>query len=173
MRMAVDEIVIAGAGPGGLVAALALAQAGVPSIVLEAAPSLPRDLRATTFHPPTLDMLDAMGITAKLLELGSISPQWQFRDRALGRVAEFDLGLIADRTRHPYRLQCEQFHLTAVLLEALQNLVLTRVLFSTEVEGLHQDDDGVEIAWRGPDGSGSLRAAFLIGADGGRSAIRH
>ena len=60
---AVDRVVIVGAGPVGLVAALRLANAGIPCVVLEADAELTGDLRASTFHPPTLDMLDALGLS--------------------------------------------------------------------------------------------------------------
>lgn len=55
---------IAGAGPTGLMCALALGKQGVPVIVLEAGRGLTRDLRAGSFHPATLDMMEPFGITA-------------------------------------------------------------------------------------------------------------
>ena len=58
-----DRVVIAGAGPVGLVAAMRLADRGIPVLVIEANPDLAIDLRASTHHPPTLDMLDEYGIT--------------------------------------------------------------------------------------------------------------
>ena len=88
-------ILIAGAGPTGLVAALALARQGVPVVVLEAEAELPATLRATTFHPPTLDMLETLGAAGEVLALGHVSPNWQFRDRERGKIAEFDLSPVA------------------------------------------------------------------------------
>ncbi|MCH8188656.1 MAG: FAD-dependent monooxygenase, partial [Proteobacteria bacterium] len=102
--MARDRVIIAGAGPVGLVAALRLASGGVPVLVLEAGDDLAIDLRASTFHPPTLDMLDEFGVTAKLIEIGLVAPKWQFRDRESGERAEFDLGVLSDVTEHPYRV---------------------------------------------------------------------
>ena len=57
-------VVIAGAGPTGLMCALALARRGVPVVVCEGEPSLTHDLRAGTFHPPTQEMMAPYGITA-------------------------------------------------------------------------------------------------------------
>ena len=54
------RVLIAGAGPVGMAVALELAHAGIPATVLERADDLTEDLRASTWHPPTLDMLDAI-----------------------------------------------------------------------------------------------------------------
>ena len=61
-----DRVLIAGAGPVGCSAALYLAQRGIPVTLVEAAETLPEDLRASTFHPPTLDMLDDLGVGMQL-----------------------------------------------------------------------------------------------------------
>ena len=66
--MAVEErVLIAGAGPVGLAAAANLVRGGVPVTVLEAGPDLSEESRASTFHPPTLDMLDRLGAAAPLI----------------------------------------------------------------------------------------------------------
>src|SRR5262249_16455286 len=80
-----------GPSPVGLVSALALAQHDIPVLVLEAHPDLFMDLRAGSFHPPTLEVLQASGVTKKLLEIGIIVPAWQLRDRADGVIAVFEL----------------------------------------------------------------------------------
>ena len=111
--MAQDDqhVLIVGAGPVGLVAAISLLQHGIPVTVLEASSDLAVDLRASTFHPPTLDYLDRLDLTDGLIERGIKCPLWQFRDRKEGEIATFDLGLLKDETAHPYRLQCEQWKL--------------------------------------------------------------
>ena len=78
------EVLIVGAGPAGLTIAACLAEAGLEATVLEAEPALPTNLRASTFHPPTLDMLDRFGATQKLLEQGLIAPTFQYRTRSEG-----------------------------------------------------------------------------------------
>ncbi|HZQ73170.1 MAG TPA: FAD-dependent monooxygenase [Burkholderiales bacterium] len=159
------EVLIAGAGPVGLSAAAVLAQAGIAVAVLEAEPALPENLRASTFQPPTLDLLARFGASARLIEMGRIAPRLQYRDRA-GWRAEFDFGAIAADTRHPYRLQCEQFKLNRVLAEWLPP---GTVRFSSAVTDVAQDGDGVTVT---VNGSEKLRAGWLIGADGGRSRVR-
>src|SRR3954462_7148695 len=111
-----DRVVVAGAGPGGLVTALTLAEHDIPVTIIEAEPSLPENLRASTFHPPTLDMLDRFGATERLIAMGLKAPKFQYRTREGGRFAEFDFGVLGKETRHPYRVQCEQYKLNGVLL---------------------------------------------------------
>ena len=65
-------------------------------------------MRASTFHPPTLDMLDRLGAAGPLIAQGLIAPQFQYRTKRDGLIAQFDFGGIADATAHPFRLQCEQ-----------------------------------------------------------------
>jgi 3-(3-hydroxy-phenyl)propionate hydroxylase len=159
-------VLVAGAGPVGLCAANVLADAGVPVTVLEAEPSLPENLRASTFQPPTLDMLARLGATQRLIEMGRVAPKLQYRDRA-GWVAELDFGVIADETAHPYRVQCEQFRLNQVLAERLAPKA--RIEFGCAVTDLSQDSTSVTVTINN---TRKLTGQWLIGADGGRSRVR-
>lgn len=163
---------IAGAGPVGLTAALALADAGVTVQVLEALPGITEDLRASTFHPPTLDMLEPYGVTTQLLAQGLVCPHWQVRMHPGGERAIFDLSILAGDTAHPYRLQCEQYKLSRILLQRLAAYPHAQVLFNSPVKSVSQDADGVDVGINGLDGARTLRGAFLIGADGARSVVR-
>jgi 3-(3-hydroxy-phenyl)propionate hydroxylase len=80
------EVVIAGAGPVGTVAASYLAQQGVDVILLEAATSCEADMRASTFHAPTLEMLDELGITETLSAQGLKAPVYQYRGELRGQA---------------------------------------------------------------------------------------
>ena len=136
--MVVDRVLIAGAGPVGMVAAASLVRHGVPVTVLEANATLSDELRASTFHPPTLDMLDALGAAEPLIAQGLKAPQFQYRTRD-GLIAQFDFAAIADATAHPFRLQCEQSRLTRILLERLRGNDNFEIVFSSPVARRHAD----------------------------------
>ena len=167
------RVLLVGAGPVGLVAATALTRAGIPVTIVEASPDLPEDLRASTFHPPTLDMLEAFGVTDTLIAQGLICPTWQFRDRREGAIATFDLGMLAGETAHPYRLQCEQWKLTRLLRAELAATANAEFIYHAEAVGMAQDEDGVTLTISFADGHRQdLRGRYLVGADGARSAVR-
>ncbi len=167
-----DHVIVVGAGPVGLVVALTLARANVPVTVLEAEAGLTRDLRAGSFHPPTIEMLAELGVAEAMHERGIIARRWQIRDRLLGVIADFDLGLIADETPYPYRLHFEQHKLTPLLLSRLQAIPGATVRFNTRVETVSQDDDGVAVVATADGSPQTFRAPWVVAADGGRSVIR-
>jgi 3-(3-hydroxy-phenyl)propionate hydroxylase len=167
-----DCVVIVGAGPVGLVSALRLAQSGIPSILLEASYDMPRDLRASTVHPPTLDMLDALGVAADYISLGITTDCWQVIHLGTREHVRFDLSVLEGHTQHPYRLQCEQYHLTPLLLERVQATGLVDIRFGVEVTEVSQDDDGA-VARATQNGEPLVfEGRYLIGADGAHSAVR-
>ena len=166
------QIIIAGAGPVGCVVGLILARAGISVTILETENDLIPELRASTFHPPTLDMLDDLGVTPKLIDQGLITPKIQYRDLEDGLVAEFDHALIDDRTKHPYRLQCEQFKLTRIIAEMLKEFPHAGISFDSKYVDASQTDNAVRVFYETPAGSEQVTCDYLIGADGSRSEVR-
>ena len=166
------QIIIAGAGPVGCVVGFILARAGISVTILETENDLIPELRASTFHPPTLDMLDDLGVTPKLIDQGLITPKIQYRDLEDGLVAEFDHALIDDRTKHPYRLQCEQFKLTRIIAEMLKEFPHAEISFDSKFVDASQTDNAVRVFYETPAGSEQVTCDYLIGADGSRSEVR-
>ena len=167
------RVVIVGAGPVGMVCALALNRRGVAVTVCEQEPAPVRDQRAASIHPPTLTLLDELGVTRKIIPLGHVSSTYRFHDRVSNAVvAEFDLNRMADEFRFPFVLQYEQYKLTASITAEYANGGDFDVRFSHAVTGLTQWGDHVEAEIASPSGSERLNATYVIGCDGGRSAVR-
>ena len=141
-----DRIVVVGAGPVGLTAALALSRRGIPNVLLAAEPELVMELRGSTFHPPTLDLLDEFDLVPRMIAVGLKAPTWQFRDRETGPVATFDLSLLAGDTNHPYRVQCEQWKMMRFAEDALRAVPGHDIRFDHRVTEVRQDGDGVAVA---------------------------
>ncbi|HZO46040.1 MAG TPA: FAD-dependent monooxygenase [Xanthobacteraceae bacterium] len=167
-----EHVLIAGAGPVGLTAAANLVRNGVPVTVLEAGANLSTESRASTFHPPTLDMLDALGAARPLIAQGLTAPKFQYRTMRHGILAQFDFGMIADVTAHPYRLQCEQSRLTRILYEQLRGQTGFALHFNSAVDQVSQDADGVTVTIARDGKTETCTGRYLIGADGARSDVR-
>src|ERR1700687_3436102 len=114
-------ILIAGGGPVGVVAALALARQGLAVHVLEAEPRVNDAPRAATTHAATLEMLAELGLVDEVIRRGLIAPRFRGWDRASGEViAPFDFGALKDDTRYLFVVQCEQHKLNNMVIERLR-----------------------------------------------------
>ncbi|MAI12292.1 MAG: hypothetical protein CBD27_11810 [Rhodospirillaceae bacterium TMED167] len=168
-----SRVLIAGGGPVGLVAAYALVQEGIPVTVFDENSELQEDPRAATTHPATLELLAKLGVVEMVTEQGLICPTFQFWDRPTGEmVAEFDHSLLSEDTDFPYVVQCEQFKLTRILTELINDTDGADILFSHRVASVSASEDSVTVTVNAPDGEYTYTGAYLIGADGGRSTIR-
>jgi 2-polyprenyl-6-methoxyphenol hydroxylase-like FAD-dependent oxidoreductase len=167
-----DRVIVVGAGPVGLTAALALARRSIPTLLLAAEGELLMELRGSTFHPPTLDMLDEFAVVPQMIESGLIAPTWQFRDRETGPVATFDLALLAGDTNHPYRVQCEQWKLMRLLRDAYLQIPGAEIRWAHAVTAAQSLDDGVAVTADTADGPVTLQGRYLVACDGARSAVR-
>jgi 3-(3-hydroxy-phenyl)propionate hydroxylase len=170
--MVKPQVIVAGAGPVGLLIALVLARQDIPVLVLEAEPGLTIDLRAGTYHPPSLEMMAPYGITDEMHKTAIKVPRWQIRDRKEGVIVEWDVSLIRDLTPYPYRLHLEQHRLTPIIYDKLKACASAEVRFQHEVTGVTQAADRVTVTAKTPHGAERMEAEWLIGADGGRSTVR-
>jgi 3-(3-hydroxy-phenyl)propionate hydroxylase len=173
--MSVEDrrVLIAGGGPVGLLCALILGRRGVAVRLFDNNDRLQADPRAATTHPATLDLLAEHGLVEEMAQVGLVAPIFQFWDRPANRlVAEFDHAVLAQDTKHPFVVQCEQFKTSGILLDRIRKLPNVEIMFGYEVIDLRQGADAVSVDVRGPDGVSTHVAAWLIGADGGRSVVR-
>ena len=155
------DVMVVGAGPTGLMLAGELALAGVDVAVVERRPTpVLVGSRAGGFHARTIEILDQRGIADRFLAEGK-TYQVPYAGRMLLDISDFP-------TRHPYTLGLWQNHIERILAGWVDELDVS-IRRGVDVTAFIQDDQGVDV--RLGDGE-ELRTKFLVGADGGRSAIR-
>ncbi len=173
-----DGVVVVGAGPVGAVMTLALVRSGISVTLLEQLPDAAEDQRAATIHPPTVEMLVGLGLAqeafAEEASGGMSAPLFHFRDRASGELfAEFDIGLLEGEVPYPYVLQWEQYKLVHAAIPHIEASGIAEVRFSTEVTGLEQGADDVEVTIVNEAGeTEKLTCKYVIGTDGASSTVR-
>jgi len=178
MAQQANRVIVSGCGPVGAVTALALVRKGIPAILIEQLPDAAEDQRAATIHPPTVEMLAALGLETEMFSEapsgGMAAPLFHFRDRATGElVAEFDIGLLKGEVLYPYVVQWEQYKLVHAALPHIKASGIGEVRFSTKLVGLAQTGEGVEATVINADGeTEKLYGKYLIGTDGGSSTVR-
>ena len=155
-----------------MTAAAALAGQHIPVVLVEAEPVAKTDWRASTFHPPTVELLRELGVVEQMHAEGLAVARYQFRDRRAGLVAEIDFGLLREETPYPYRLQLNQQHLVRMLIEKIKELPSAQLRFGCRATALESADDGVALTIDTPDGPETLRCSYVIGADGASSTTR-
>jgi 3-(3-hydroxy-phenyl)propionate hydroxylase len=166
-------IIIAGAGPVGVITALALARRGFEVLVFEAEERVNDNPRAATTHAATLEMLDDLGLVDDVIGHGLVEPKFRMWDRGSRElIAEFDFGLLKDDTRYPFIVQCEQHKLANMTVVRLGRLANASVQFSSRLRSFEQFDDRVEAEIETASGPRRVTGSYLIGCDGGRSTVR-
>jgi 3-(3-hydroxy-phenyl)propionate hydroxylase len=172
-----DRVIVVGAGPVGLCLALALAQAGVRSCLIEQLADdnfLEQVPRAGTNHPASLEMFARIGLYAKLEPRGIVAPLVHYWDRHEGKlIAEFDHIHLKDDTRFPYVLQCERIKIVEEALKLAQAHPNIELRLATTFTGYEQDADGVTATVINPAGEReTIRGAYIVSGEGARSIIR-
>ncbi|MBW3620586.1 MAG: FAD-dependent monooxygenase [Actinobacteria bacterium] len=154
-------VVVAGGGPTGLMLAAELALAGVDVVVVERRRDQELDgSRAGGLLPRSIEVLDQRGIADRFLAAGYVVPAHGF--------AGIPLDLSDLPTRHNYVLALPQRRFEPLLADRVGELGVP-FLRGREVVGVAQDDTGVDVELS--DG-GTVRGAYLVGCDGGRSVVR-
>ncbi|MEU8036659.1 NAD(P)/FAD-dependent oxidoreductase [Streptosporangium sp. NPDC049078] len=167
-----DDVTVVGGGPIGLLAALGLAQAGIPVTVLEAASNVVRAPRAMIIHWSVLDGLDRLGILDDVLSAGLVQDSWSLRITATGETFRFDLGVLGDEVNRPFNLHLEQDRLAEILLRHATKLPNVTVHWGSRATEVTLDEHGATIVAGGPEGNLRHRTSWVIGADGAHSVVR-
>ena len=170
--MANDTVIVAGAGPVGVMAALALAKQGLKVTVVEAAAEPNLSPRAVVYLHPLLPDLNRLGVLDDMKARGHVDREgFNMHIVALGEVLSAPFEVIDDDTPTPYNIHLGQGEFTTLVVEHLARLGV-EVRWGARVTGVEQDAEGVTVTVETADGAEQLRAAWLVGADGGRSAVR-
>ncbi|AQT82371.1 hypothetical protein B1R94_28695 [Mycolicibacterium litorale] len=163
-------VLVVGGGPAGMAVAISLRQRGVSVLVLDRRPS--RDTstsRALMIHARTLEVLEELNVTEALLASGRRASSFAFRDasKVLLRLPFNNLP-----TAYPFMLIVPQWRTEQVLEERL-HAVGGEVRYGWTFTGLRQAPGHVDIDVLDPDGGPHvIRAQLVVGADGGKSAVR-
>ncbi|MEU8801294.1 FAD-dependent monooxygenase [Spirillospora sp. NPDC048819] len=166
-----EPVVIAGAGPVGLVTALLLARFGVPTVVLEAAARRdPTGSKAICFQRDVLDVLDRVGCAEKMIARGVTwtTGRTYYRGAELFAVTFPGPG----RSVVPPWINISQAEVEHYLLDQVDAEPLIDVRYGHPITGLHQDGSGVEVDAATPTARVAVRGSHLVAADGSRSTIR-
>ena len=166
------QVAVVGGGPVGMTLAGRLAQNGVRVIVLEQSPRhVGEGSKALCMQRETLEIWARLGIGERVAERGV---QWNlgrtyFRGREL-----FQVRLPSSAGDHfPPFVNISQTEVEAMLLERLGEMPEVELRWSHRLVGLSQDADGVTVSCETPSGTTSVRAAYVVGADGAHSGVRH
>ena len=168
-------MLIAGAGPVGLVLALCLARRGHRVLVVEKLVDLLDQVRrAGTIHAATLEMLDDIGLYERLEPRGIVAPLVHYWDRGDSEpIAVFDHGALAGDTRFPHALQCDRLKLVEEALKMASGNDLIEIRTGTELVGFRQGADSVTAAVETADGERQeLQGSHLVGCEGAHSVVR-
>jgi len=163
------DVLIAGAGPAGLAAAVGLALQGVDIVVIDALPEAQNTSRAVVIHAATLESLDRLGVAERLIGQGIRAPHFQIRD---GAALLLTLDFSAVPGKYPFALMIPQDETEAILTQRLRELghVVRRPARLADFKKL--EDGSIQARVQGADEAFTVKANYLVGTDGQESAVR-
>lgn len=163
-------VLVVGAGPTGLVLALALAEQGIASVLVDDDATVSAEgSRAICVQGHSLAILSRLGAGVVVQE----GMRWEVGRTYLGTRELFANRVPAEGAGElPRFVNIPQTRVEQVLLAAVEAAPLCRVRWRHRVERLEQDESGVTVHATGPEGPTSWRAAYVVGADGARSTVR-
>lgn len=168
MQKLTTDVLIVGAGPAGLAAAIGLAQGGVDAVIVDAQAEAQNTSRAAVIHAGTLATLDRLGVAGRLITQGLKTPTFRIRQRD-AVLLNIDFSHLP--TPHPFALMIPQDETEAILLDRLRQLG-GDVRRPVTLTGFACGPAGVTADCEGPDGPLRIAARFVVGADGGDSTVR-
>ena len=167
------DVIVVGAGPVGLTLALGLVRRGVDVVVLEKERGTAEHSRAPAIWPASQETLAALGVIDRFVQNGIALPVVELwdadRERPLLRLPVEELRA---ETAHAQLLIVPQSRTERLLHDAIREVAAGAVRFESEVVGLRQSAEGVEVHYRAADGEHQMSARFVAGCDGAGSRVR-
>jgi 2-polyprenyl-6-methoxyphenol hydroxylase-like FAD-dependent oxidoreductase len=162
------DVLIVGAGPTGLSLAITLQQAGIRHVLVDKLPAGHNTSRAAVIHAHTLEVLESIGVADQMTAHGLKLSTFRIRDRDRALLS---LPFDTLASRHRYLLMLPQDATEKILAERLAGLggVIHRGVAATDVK---QSAAGAEVCLASPAGEHTIRARYVVGADGMHSNVR-
>jgi 2-polyprenyl-6-methoxyphenol hydroxylase-like FAD-dependent oxidoreductase len=169
-----SDVIVAGAGPVGLITALKLARAGARVVVVDKLASVSTAPRAVAYLWPSPLVLDGIGVLDEAIDAGVVKSGLEFRWPATGAIGKVSLSCleVKDGEKSPFDLGLGQDVLANIVVKHLKQHDNVQLCWNTKVTGVTQDDGEVCVALETPDGPEQIRGAWLVGADGSYSTVR-
>jgi 2-polyprenyl-6-methoxyphenol hydroxylase-like FAD-dependent oxidoreductase len=167
-------VVVVGAGPVGFLGALGLARAGVPVTVIEAEAGINDSPRAAVYFPNTLRILGGLGLMEDVEAIALRSTRFSYRLLETNESVHVDTASsFPPELPYPYNAHFGQHILAQFVARHLLRLPHAQCRWNTRLVGLEQDASAVTLTVETATGQSRLRADWVVGADGARSAVRH
>lgn len=174
----IDGVLVAGAGPVGLVTAMKLARAGIRVVVVDSEPAIRDEPRAAVYHSPIVERFDALGLLEDLKQVGVLKQAYHYWNIQHELLGHFTFAVLRpEDTAYPFNLHLGQPTLAAIILKHLLRVPGAEVRWNTRVAAVKPDNDGVTVtvetqANQIKTGEQQIRARWLVGADGAHSGVR-
>lgn len=159
------DVLVVGAGPTGLTLAASLIERGIATVIVDGQAEVAHTSRAAAVNARTLEVLDRLDVTRRMVKEGIRAPRFTIRDRSRTLM---DLDFSALPTDYPYTLLIPQDVTEKLLHDRLLELGGT-VIRPKKLTSVAEDADGVTATF---DDGASIRARYVVGADGIHSTVR-
>jgi 2-polyprenyl-6-methoxyphenol hydroxylase-like FAD-dependent oxidoreductase len=159
------DVLVVGAGPTGITLAASLIAHGLRAVVVEKLPAGANTSRAAAVNARTLEVLEDLDVTPRMVKAGLIAPRFTMREGSRPLIS-VDFSQLP--TEHPYTLMISQADTERLLLERLKELG-GDVIRPKTLSRIAQDADGVTATF---DDGETIRASYVVGADGMHSTVR-
>jgi 3-(3-hydroxy-phenyl)propionate hydroxylase len=163
-------VIVVGAGPVGLATAIDLAQRGTPVVLLDDDDRPSSGSRAICFAKRTLEIADRLGVGDRMVDKGVT---WNVGRVFLKDAPLYTFDLLPEGGhQRPAFINLQQYYVEGFFLDRARALPNLDLRWNSKVSALTHGPDGVMLTVDTPDGVYEIHSAYVVAADGGRSAIR-